>query len=372
VVVLDDVERDDAGSLALLRQVAAQLPALPLLVLATYRDTEVGAYGPLRDLLDDLLDAPGCDDLELPPLRAEAAIECAAHIAGRRIDPERLVAVIARSGGNPFFIGELLRATAAGVDASLPRSVGPVIRRRLAELGTGARQALDALSVSDGEADESFLAGLLAISPRDLSAQLRAAADARFVEVDEPLVRFAHGLVGDEVGAGLDPVARATLHRAALDLLQADRPIPGGGATGTDAGSTAVADADVGARLLALAHHALAAEVGPAAGSLEVDAGAHVLAAGAWCERRFGFDRAADLYARALAAPSGRVHRTTLLLARGDALVRAGRPAEARACFEDAAGAAAGDGAILGRVRTGLGACIVRVDPAGADLPATA
>jgi predicted ATPase len=346
VVVLEDVHRADAGTLALLGHLATGLPDLAVLVLVTYRDTDVAGNGPLRDLVDAVLDIPACDFLDVPPLRAEAAIECAALASGRRIDPERLVAVIARGGGNPFFIGELVRATAAGVDAALPRSAPAVVRGRLAGLGPDDRRALEALAVLGGQADASLLAGLLSTTADDLTARLGPALAARLVESRPPLVRFPHALVGEVVLADLGPSSRTDLHRRTVDLL---RP-----ASGPDAGP-----GDPGGRAAALAHHALAAEDG----GVDADAAAHVLEAGAWKERRFAFEDAAALYARALAGPSGRANRSALLLARGDALVRAGSPAEARSCFEDAVGEAAGDGEVLARASVGLGACAAAADP---------
>jgi hypothetical protein len=362
VVVLDDIHRADAGSLALLRHVAAELPTLPVLVLATYRDTDLGANVLLRDLLEAVLDAPGCDYLDLLPLTVEAAIECATLAVGRRIDPERLIAVIARSGGNPFFVEELVRATAAGVEASLPRSVGPVVRGRLAGLGADGRRVLEALAVLGGEADESLLAGVLSTTTGDLVARLGPAVEVRLVEVRCQRVRFPHALVCEVVLADLAPAAGATLHRRAVDVLQHPAgPLPDKGTgteTGTDTDSDTDSDTDAGARAEALAHHALAAE----SGGGDVDAATYVLEAGAWCERRFAFESAADLYARGLAGPSGAARRIALLLARGEALVRGGFPVDARSCFEDAAREAAGDGEVLGRAGLGLAASVVTAD----------
>src|SRR5690606_12271962 len=62
-----------------------------------------------------------------------------------------------------------------------------------------------------------------------------------------------------------------------------------------------------------------------------------------------------------------------LLLARGDALLRAGEPAAARACFRDAAALArtAGDAVLLARAalgHAGLGIAIIDVDDAAVAL----
>ena len=255
VVVLDDLDAADDATLTLLGRVAGELPSLGLLVVATLRPEAAAGRPSLARLLREVSDEAACDVLELEPLAVDDAIECAEAMAERRLVPERVIAVISRSGGNPFLLGELVRATAEGVDPSLPRTAQEVLADRLAGLGPQARATLEALAVLGGEADVATLSAVAGPAPDALAAGLGPALAARLVGSSEgtdpaarepvggaagPPLRFTHALVRDAIMATLAPDAEAALHRRAVDALPA-------------------APLDPGAKAEALAHHALAA-----------------------------------------------------------------------------------------------------------------
>ena len=85
VVVLDDLHRADDASLALLRFLTTSLHAVPLLLVGTYRDTELPADGALHRLVIDL--AGG--DVELVELHGLGTAETidAGHPRGRDAAP---------------------------------------------------------------------------------------------------------------------------------------------------------------------------------------------------------------------------------------------------------------------------------------------
>lgn len=116
--LLEDLQWADAESVALLAQVSADLSdpsaALPLLIVASYRDDEAPRLPPalpaMRTLRLDRLDQS----------RIEALCEAMLGPAGR---DGRLIELVAReTEGNTYFIVEVLRALAeeAGVPAPEP------------------------------------------------------------------------------------------------------------------------------------------------------------------------------------------------------------------------------------------------------------
>ena len=353
VVVLDDLDEADDASLALLGHVAGRLGDLPLLVVATFRPASATRRVALGRLLRAVGDEPGCDVLELDTLAVDDAIECAQALAGRRLDPERLLAVVARSGGNPFLIDELLRATTEGVETSLPRTAGELLAVRIAALGPAARRAVEALAVLGGEADLGTLrrvAGGPAGAPgpdlgpdlaADLGADLGPAVANGLVERSGgAALRLAHPLVWDAVIGGLAEEAACDLHARALEAVAA--------ATGVDPGT----------RAEALAHHALAA-------GFDRDGLALVLDAAGWCRRRGGPDNAAALLARALATRTDPSERAELSVAQGEALLALGEVREAREAFEAALRSAPGHPGLGTRARTGILACVAVGRPPG-------
>ena len=117
LLVLDDLHWADRATLLLLRHLGRMLEPVPLLVLGTYRDTEVDAGHPLAAALGDLRrDHPlvtvslgGLADDEVADL--VRAADGAAAEAG---------ALAARTRGNPLFVEEL-RARPAGRAATAGR-----------------------------------------------------------------------------------------------------------------------------------------------------------------------------------------------------------------------------------------------------------
>ena len=108
-LLLDDLHWADCASVGLLVYLARDLAAYPVLLLTTYRDTDVGSQPALgravRDLTRErLLDRVSVRDLTL---------EETAELVRSRLDDESVPAafvslVHSRTDGNPFFIEEVL------------------------------------------------------------------------------------------------------------------------------------------------------------------------------------------------------------------------------------------------------------------------
>src|SRR4029453_1173984 len=138
VIVLDDVHWADGPSLKLLEFIAADLTDTRLLVVGTYRDTEVEREDPFFAVLSRVAREPSTHRLLLGGL---SPAHCARWIAltGARGDVVALGEALHReTNGNPFFVGEVVRIMAAegdlgtGWDAQrVPQGVREVIARRL-------------------------------------------------------------------------------------------------------------------------------------------------------------------------------------------------------------------------------------------------
>src|SRR5262249_12344528 len=112
VILLDDVHWADAASLDLLRVVARQIIAKPILVLVAYRTDEVSRQHPLYRLLPALVREAWAVRIDLSPLETDDVRTLIGHTYQLPVnDADRLAAYLqARAEGNPFFLGELLRA----------------------------------------------------------------------------------------------------------------------------------------------------------------------------------------------------------------------------------------------------------------------
>jgi DNA-binding CsgD family transcriptional regulator len=254
VAIFEDVHWADEATLDLLRYLGRRLDRTGALVVATYRNDEVGPQHPLRSVLGDVETGRR---IALVPLTEEGV----RTLAG---DSEHDAAELHRqTGGNPFFVTEVLAAGGTGV----PSSVRDAVLARAARLGPPARAVLDAAAVIGTPADVTLLEGALGESPRGLDDCLAAGV----LQVAEGRLGFRHELARRAVEEAIDPVRRRQLHGRVLAALAA----------------TERADE---ARL---AHHAEAAGDGPAA--LEHARAAAVKAAALGAHRE-----AAEQYARCL------------------------------------------------------------------------
>ena len=328
LLVLDDLHWADELTLHLLRHLLRADAPMRVLVLASYRDTEPSRSTLLADVVTGLARRPDVERLELGPLAEQ---DVAAILAGAGREPSLAARVRATTEGNPFFVGEVVRAL--GEDGDPEGAVTPrardVVRGRLARLPAGATEVLIAAAVTGAEFDVDVLAGAAGVDVERALDALEAAESARLVRPSGDLDRFsfAHALVRQTIVGDLPAGRRVRLHARvahALEQAAATRAVPSE----------------------ALAEHF------DAAGSLVDPAAAreYARAAGDEAAARLAFDVAAEQYARAVRAharlPAAPVEqRLDLELARGRALRLAGDERAHEVLRRTAADAeAAGDG----------------------------
>ena len=113
VLVLDDLQWSDSQSLRLLRHVVATVESARLLVLGTFRDTELSPSNPLLELLGALQREPGVSRIELKGFDDTGVLAFMEAAAGQRLDEaatDLAHALCLETDGNPFFVGEVLRS----------------------------------------------------------------------------------------------------------------------------------------------------------------------------------------------------------------------------------------------------------------------
>nr|BFE87942.1 hypothetical protein GCM10020093_105430 [Planobispora longispora] len=240
LVVLDDLHWADAASLRLLAFAAGELERLPVLVVATLRPEPGEHPEQLRDTLGALAREPRTERMAVGPFTGE---EVAAYLRTRRIDPDLAGAFHERSGGNPFYLGELLRLLesenglaagpageppardGSGPPTGLPAAVCPIAA--LSGVPSGVRDVVGRRVARLPEESQDLL-GVAAVAGRDIDVDLLAAATAtpeeRVVSLLEPAVatgllvesgadyRFSHALVRDTLYGGLGRLEAARLH----------------------------------------------------------------------------------------------------------------------------------------------------------------
>jgi DNA-binding SARP family transcriptional activator len=303
VLVVEDLHWADAPTLLLLREVARSAPECRLLILATWRDDEAEPGDALSRLLvdlrrEDLLHRVSLVGLDEPDIAALAAREP----DGRDDDADATRQLQEQTGGNPFFIEELLRSRREAPDAPppVPEGVKQVIGRRLARLPD---DTVDVLITAAFLGTEFSLATLIAVAGDvDVVAAVEHAVRAGLL-VEEPdsvdRLSFAHALVRETLSEQPIMSRRLRIHHALAEALEA-------------------APLDVPPAQLAH-HYFLSREVGGAEKALvyALKAAFVALEAHAYEDAAAHYERA--LVALDLARPDDRVARADLLLALGRA-----------------------------------------------------
>src|SRR5262245_33497325 len=122
IFVIEDIHWADEATLDLLRFLGRRVSRVKSMVVATYRDDEVGADHPLTLVLGNLPHR-SISRLRLPPL-SEEGVNTLADRAGKPI--EDLFTV---TGGNPFFVTEALASKTRGVPSTVRDAVISRARR---------------------------------------------------------------------------------------------------------------------------------------------------------------------------------------------------------------------------------------------------
>jgi tetratricopeptide (TPR) repeat protein len=228
VLFLDDIQWADAPTLLLLRHLAGADLRLRLIVVATFRSTELDDDSPLSKLLADLHREPDVTRLELSGLAAPAVAELARAATGHELDSAGLDAAHTlqrRTSGNAFFVTEILRHHGADLLAApVPTSVRDVLERRLQRLGEAVREPLAAAAVIGQEFDLELVARMLDGGGHDrVGAAVDAAAEAALVVAPRhpgDRYAFAHGLIVTTLYEGLGPARRGRMHWRAATALE--------------------------------------------------------------------------------------------------------------------------------------------------------
>lgn len=325
VVVLDDLQWADEGSLRLLEFAARHLAAEAVLILGACREEEAGPL--LRRL------AATSEQIRLSGLGQPHVATLMAGLTGDR--PPESVAddVWRRTGGNPFLIRELTRLLVAQGSYSgrmapareLLASVEDILERRLARL---SQRCVDLLTVAAVVGAEARLDVLLRVADDadevpGLLAEAVAARILRQPETPAGPYRFSHDLFRETILAGLPADQRSRLHLTVGRVLE----------------SLAQEGASV--------HPAeLAAHFGAAVTAAPAQAVCYGLRAAEDAASRLAFEEARGHYERVLAAlqltTEVEIDRLEVLLRLGAARNRAGDAEAARSAYREAADLARG------------------------------
>ncbi len=217
VAVFEDLHWADTFTLGLVDYLSRNVRGTPIMLIGSYRSDELGQQHRLHASLAELLRVDGVTRMELSGLQGQAVEELMTAILGHRPDRALLDATSGRTGGNPFFVEELLAAGANDLSADLRE----VVMARMRRLSEQCRRVLDVAAVIGSRIDHRLLAQVSTLSDDNLDPAVRQLLSANLLVVDDDGkgYRFRHDLVREAVYGSLLPGERARLHRHVATTL---------------------------------------------------------------------------------------------------------------------------------------------------------
>ncbi len=223
LIILEDLQWADAGSLDLLNWLRKDVHERPLMIMGSYRSDEAPTL-PAR--------LPGMEYLHLERLTTDQIADLSVYMLGEGGREPLLVELLQReTEGNVFFLVEVVRAlaedagTLEGVhEMTLPSSVFAggirrLVERRLRQIPPAIRPFLDLAAVLGRSIDVPALQ--MAFGGDVVETALQICTDAAVLEVVEDRWRFAHDKLREGVLARLAIPEQTRLHFWAAEVIEA-------------------------------------------------------------------------------------------------------------------------------------------------------
>ncbi len=229
LIVLDDLHDADEASLAMLRFVARDLKGAAIMIIATYRDAEVGRSQNLSKLVGEI-----SREARAIPMRglSESEVRRFVQVGAGRTPDEMLVSKLcAATNGNPLFVDGIVRVliaegaigSAGAMDRpfKIPIGVQEAIRRRLADLSPEANSLLAAAAAIGNEFDFNLCRSVAEVSAGEARRRLDEASGAGIVTaLGQGRYRFSHALIRAAVYEELDGADRLRVHGKIAERIE--------------------------------------------------------------------------------------------------------------------------------------------------------
>jgi serine/threonine protein kinase/tetratricopeptide (TPR) repeat protein len=312
VLYIDDLQWSDADSTSLLEDLLRPPDAPPLLLLSSFRSEDIQAKPFLKSLLEKA-GSESCREVLIGALSKKESLALVRDVIGPTaagLGPFS-EAILHEASGNPFLLEQLARyASTSDQTATTGITLAMMLEARLNHLPAGARDFVDALAVAGRpiNPEVAYQAAELSGDELPLVSSLRAAQFLRTGGADHTLELY-HDRIRQTLATQLDPKKVTQIHRRLAQAIE----------------SRGIDDPE------ALFEHYLGA-------GERVRAASHAAVAARKAASALAFDRATGFFRRALElAPTRGAELVELKRGLADALVNAGRPAEAAEAYLEVA-----------------------------------
>jgi len=205
LIVFEDIHWADEATLDFIKFLARRITHLRCLFILTYRDEEIHSGHPLRNVLGHL-PADSFTRLQLTPLSRKAVDKMATDKGYSGED------VYSISGGNPFYVNEILASYSSGIPENIKDSILSLYNRQ----DENTKQAWEILSVLPTGFEMIHLEKL----EPSYTAAIEKSMDSKLMILKEGRIFFKHEIYRRTIEASLSPLLRVVLNKKILDLFR--------------------------------------------------------------------------------------------------------------------------------------------------------
>lgn len=207
IIVFEDVHWADEATMDFIKFLARRITRVHCLFILTYRDDEIHSRHPLRNVLGQL-PPDSFTRLQLTPL-SRPAVEKLAGLKG--YSGENVYQI---SGGNPFYVSEILASYSPGVPDNIKDSILSVYNRQDGK----TRQVWEILSVLPTGFEVHYLERM---EPQ-YAASVAQCLESGILILKGGLIYFKHELYRRTIETSLSPFVRIALNKKILELFKDD------------------------------------------------------------------------------------------------------------------------------------------------------
>jgi len=207
LVIFEDIHWADEATLDFIKFLARRIRLTQCLFILTFRDNEVNSRHPLRSVLGQL--PPGSFTRLQLPLLSREAVETMA--TGKGYSGEDVYNI---TGGNPFYVNEILASYSPGVPDNIKDSILAVYNRYEEK----TKRLLEILSVLPTGFEEKYLVKM----ETGYFAAIENLLDSKILLQEQERILFKHELYRRTIESSLSPLTRVALNKKILELFLDD------------------------------------------------------------------------------------------------------------------------------------------------------
>jgi DNA-binding CsgD family transcriptional regulator len=205
IIVFEDIHWADEATLDFIKFFARRIAELHCLFIVTCRDNEIEPLHPVRNMLGQL-PPDSFTRIQLTPLSREAVEKMAQEKGYKGED------VYSVSGGNPFYVTEILSSYSLGV----PESIKDAILSAYNRTGDKAREIWDLLSVIPSRLETKYLEKFQPL----FNTAIESCLNHHILIISDGEIYFKHELFRRTIESLLSPLRRVELNKKILNILK--------------------------------------------------------------------------------------------------------------------------------------------------------